>query len=253
MRRSCPICSGGHGQLADCPGRTNRGRSQWVTSGFDPQNPQYTFSRIPTHSSMDMRFLQSRFSSLLKDSDMDAAAAVLPVLRWPVSEEPLGSWPSGSPSSSTASAPTSPLTDLELVFQHGRERRKAFRTGQIVGSGTEATVKIATCLATGARVAIKVIRKPVSTSSPGSAHSTSGEMRRKFEAVTALPHPNLLKHIEYFETKDKFYLVTELLAGDLHTLLAQNGGKLSEDQARVVLEGILQGLQFLHSKGIAHR
>ncbi|KAI9013518.1 kinase-like domain-containing protein [Hyaloraphidium curvatum] len=70
------------------------------------------------------------------------------------------------------------------------------------------------------------------------------ELRRRFEALAALRHPNLIRVEEFFATRDKFY--------DLEAFLRRNG-PLSEADIRSALQCILGGLAFLHSSGIAHR
>lgn len=149
--------------------------------------------------------------------------------------------------------------DVSALFLQGRARRRAYRTGALLGLGTEGTVKVAVSLETQRRVAIKSVRKQMgSSSSLNSMQSASEEacreVRRKFEVLARLRHPNLLEVIEFFETDEKFYLVTELAAGDLSNLLeSREGRKVSEDEARLILQGILKGLTFLHAHGIAHR
>lgn len=178
--------------------------------------------------------------------------------------------PSGSSSDDAAgsgppNALTSPKSSEELaLFEHGRQRRKSYRCLGTIGSGTQGTVKEATYIASGRRVALKVLRKNTNSNTLSRRRNSLDnvweeheaqirDMRRKFNALYELRHANLLKVVEFWETDEKFYLATEICEGDVQKYLDLSGGALGENQARVLLEGVLRGIEFLHSRGVVHR
>lgn len=66
-------------------------------------------------------------------------------------------------------------------------------------------------------------------------------------------HSNVLGQIECCADSTHIYSIMPLLAGsELYDVVA-NKGKVEEPEARVIMHQILDGLQFLHSQGVAHR
>lgn len=201
--------------------------------------------------------------------DLPSTALTARTLPWPTRNKTGSEVTLGSPSSAISVASSSTLSrskspeDL-AIFEHGKRRRRAYRCLRTIGTGTQGTVKEALCLATGKRVALKAIRKAAEKPNFGSLPAPQGrfdeleiaatkDTRRKFGTLGLLRHTNLLDFIEHFETEDKFYIVTELCAGDLRTFLNASRGLLSETHIRVLLGGVLRGIEFLHSQGIVHR
>lgn len=73
-------------------------------------------------------------------------------------------------------------------------------------------------------------------------------------------HTNILTLYHFFEDDERVYLVMELCShGELYSLLrrrrenGENGGTLTENEARIILRDIVAGLKFLHFRGIIHR
>ena len=67
-------------------------------------------------------------------------------------------------------------------------------------------------------------------------------------------HINILKIFEYFEEKNKIYLVTELcLSGSLRNFMNSQGGYLREEDGKQVIYQVLNGLAHCHAKGVVHR
>ena len=66
-------------------------------------------------------------------------------------------------------------------------------------------------------------------------------------------HPNIMMLYETFETPTHILLITELCTGgDLLTYVRKRR-VLTENVAKVLLKQILDGLFYIHSKGILHR
>ncbi|KAI9000087.1 kinase-like domain-containing protein [Hyaloraphidium curvatum] len=132
-----------------------------------------------------------------------------------------------------------------------------------LGAGTSGIVRSALCRTTGDVVAVKSCRKieagfrgpPAPPGNPalGGAGFDCEALRRRVAAIADLRHPNLLEVYEFFETRESCYVIMELAeGGDLDSYLS-SVGKLPERDIRAVLHGILSGLAYLHSRGIAHR
>lgn len=64
---------------------------------------------------------------------------------------------------------------------------------------------------------------------------------------------NILLMVDYFETKDSFYLVTDLAAGgELFSRITESG-HLTAVETRAIMNTLLSALTHLHNNGIAHR
>lgn len=81
--------------------------------------------------------------------------------------------------------------------------------------------------------------------------------REAFEAelsvLRRLNHPNVIKLIEVFESNHKVYMVMELATGGSLLDRLETRGYLLEDDSRDVIKMVLNGVQYLHILGIAHR
>ncbi|KAG5670586.1 hypothetical protein PVAND_000837 [Polypedilum vanderplanki] len=119
-------------------------------------------------------------------------------------------------------------------------------TGEILGEGAYASVQTCINIFTDVECAVKIIDKI-----PGHARA------RVFREVETFHHcqghPNILQLIEFFEDKEKFYLVFEKINGGPLLTRIQENICFSEHDAAQIIKEIASGLNFLHKKGIAHR
>merc|ERR1712244_145020 len=64
---------------------------------------------------------------------------------------------------------------------------------------------------------------------------------------------NIIQLIEFFEEEDKFYLVFEKLDGGPLLEHIQRRKFFTESEASTIVRNLAEAIQFLHSRGIAHR
>ena len=135
-------------------------------------------------------------------------------------------------------------------------------------------MKHATHMQTGERVAIKILklppqreegRRPARPRARDSERFYSGgveksdlafdDIANEIDILKALDHPSILHlHAHYVsEHGDKVYLVTELLEGGelLEALLDR--GNYTEADAAAIMRPVLEGLAYMHSRGVTHR
>jgi len=105
---------------------------------------------------------------------------------------------------------------------------------------------LATHKETNKSCAVKVIRK-------GSFHpSQFDSFRREFAIIMKINHPNIIKGIQYYETKSLLYLVMECCeGGELFDRIKQRA-HYSERDAQVVLKQLVEATAYMHSHKIAH-
>ncbi|KAJ1751328.1 Calmodulin-dependent protein kinase cmk2 [Coemansia sp. RSA 2523] len=126
------------------------------------------------------------------------------------------------------------------------ERKHYYTFGRVLGAGTFGEVREAVFNPDGRRVAIKVIKK--------TALSTDEQMvLKEIDIVRHLHHPNIVKLLDWFESKDKYYLVFQLCTGgELFQKICDYGHFTEEDAAKLIRCGF-ESIAYLHSHNVVHR
>ena len=75
----------------------------------------------------------------------------------------------------------------------------------------------------------------------------------EIDVLKKLDHPNIIKILSYFRTKNRFYLLTEYCSGGelFDKIIEMN--HFSEVEAALIIKQLLSAVQFIHSHGIIHR
>ncbi|KAI8379630.1 kinase-like domain-containing protein [Radiomyces spectabilis] len=123
-----------------------------------------------------------------------------------------------------------------------------YKTGKVLGNGTYATVKEAMHIETSKFYACKIINKKLME---GREHMIRNEINilRK----VSQGHKNILSLVDYFETMNNLYLVTDLaLGGELFDRICQKGSYFERDAANIV-RTVCDAAAYLHDNGIVHR
>eukprot|EP01060_Flectonema_neradi_P008649 TRINITY_DN16179_c0_g1_i1.p1 TRINITY_DN16179_c0_g1~~TRINITY_DN16179_c0_g1_i1.p1 ORF type:complete len:566 (+),score=73.42 TRINITY_DN16179_c0_g1_i1:31-1698(+) len=120
---------------------------------------------------------------------------------------------------------------------------------QMIGKGSFGQVYLVRNRATGARGVMKCI------SLIGMGREERRETMREASMLQRLDHPNVIKYIDSFDTRDSLRIVTEYAAkGDLSQLIQSRRGKRMPEKR--ILDLFLQiclALQYLHSRHVLHR
>ncbi|MBX3271317.1 MAG: serine/threonine protein kinase [Sandaracinaceae bacterium] len=110
------------------------------------------------------------------------------------------------------------------------------------------TVWAATDLATGAPVAIKLMRPELA----GDARAVE-RFRREGAALAAVRHPSVVQIREVGESDGVLYIAMERLEGETLAERVGRAGPLSPEELLPILRGLCDGLAAAHSQGILHR
>ncbi|RUS16226.1 putative calmodulin-dependent protein kinase type 1 [Endogone sp. FLAS-F59071] len=123
-----------------------------------------------------------------------------------------------------------------------------YKTGKVLGQGTYAVVKEAVHIETGKYYAVKVINKKLMEGREHMIRNEINVLRR-----ISQDHKNILSLVDYFETMNNLYLVTELaLGGELFDRICKKGSYFEKDAADLV-RTITDAVAYLHDNGIVHR
>ncbi|XP_020490807.1 death-associated protein kinase 3 [Labrus bergylta] len=130
--------------------------------------------------------------------------------------------------------------DVELYYEMGEE----------LGSGQFAIVRKCKEKSSGDEYAAKFIKKRrLSSSRRGVSRE---EIEREVNILREIQHSNIITLHDIFENKTDVILILELVSGgELFDFLAEKES-LTEEEATQFLKQILDGVQYLHSKRIAH-
>jgi len=135
-------------------------------------------------------------------------------------------------------------TESNIKYCSVEER---YIVGNELGSGGFSVVKEGTEKVTRRKVAIKFINK--NAVNPDELKM----LAREIEIMTKIQHKNVLQLIEVYDTETQIAIVMELVnGGELFNKIVEKGS-YSEEEARNVIRQLIEGVDYLHNKGIAHR
>lgn len=125
-------------------------------------------------------------------------------------------------------------------------RKGNYTFGRTLGAGSFGLVRYARDNSTGEDVAVKIIIKKALK---GNAQLVIDEL----QLLQELHHPHIVGFRDWFESRDKFYIVTQLATGgELFDRIVQQG-RFTEHDASVVILQILEAILYLHKHNIVHR
>ncbi|CAG9937881.1 unnamed protein product [Clonostachys rosea f. rosea IK726] len=124
------------------------------------------------------------------------------------------------------------------------DKKGKYKFGRTLGAGTYGVVREAEG-PTG-KVAVKIILKK----------NVKGNERMVYDELQMLQrlkHPHIVKFVDWFESRDKFYIVTELATGgELFERICEQG-KFTEKDASQTIKQVLHAVDYLHKNEVVHR
>ena len=169
----------------------------------------------------------------------------------------------GSPRAySVSDTPLSTMTDTSLFASPKRIRRGStrrlqssaslrrnngrYRKGRKLGEGSCGIVYAGIDQLSGAFIAIKEIKAR-------SERSAVEELKREFNTLLPLRHPNIVRYYDYELTFNRLTLYMELVEGGSLLALMQQFKQLSEGVLKSYFRQVVAGLVYLHAHGVVHR
>ncbi|XP_061650656.1 serine/threonine-protein kinase PLK4 isoform X2 [Phyllopteryx taeniolatus] len=128
-------------------------------------------------------------------------------------------------------------------------KRADFEVLTLLGKGSFACVYRAKSLKTGQEVAIKMIDKKLMCKA-----GLVQRVRQEVEIHCRLKHPSIVELYNFFEDENYVYLVLEMCHnGEMNRYLKERKVPFSEEEARLFMDQIVNGMLYLHTNHIIHR
>ncbi|EJS43890.1 cmk1p [Saccharomyces arboricola H-6] len=142
-----------------------------------------------------------------------------------------------------------PEGEMAHVQPPSYANKKNYVFGKTLGAGTFGVVRQARNSDTGEDVAVKILIKKALKGNEIQLQALYDEL----DILQRLHHPNIVAFKDWFESKDKFYIITQLAkGGELFDRILKKG-KFTEVDAVTILIEILSAVQYMHSQNIVHR
>ncbi|WFD34215.1 mitogen-activated protein kinase kinase kinase [Malassezia cuniculi] len=141
------------------------------------------------------------------------------------------------------------LEDRSLQRLASKGVQIRWQQGRFIGGGTFGTVYMAVNLDTGGLMAVKEIRFQELTSTP----SLYKQILEEMNVMEMLRHPNIVEYYGIEVHRDKVYIFEEYCQGGSLAQLLEHGRIEDEVVVQVYALQMLDGLMYLHSKGVVHR
>lgn len=124
------------------------------------------------------------------------------------------------------------------------DRKSKYRMGRTLGAGTYGIVKEAD--GPSGKVAVKIILKK-------NVKGNDQMVYDELEMLQTMSHPHIVKFVDWFESKDKYYIITQLATGgELFDRICDKG-RFTEKDASQTIRQVLEAVDYLHSKDVVHR
>jgi len=154
---------------------------------------------------------------------------------------------SGSSSSSPPQTTSEVKSKSETRSEGSGRIEDKYEIGDEIGRGAFSVVKRAKTKKAGIEFAIKFIEKKFVDK------QDLVLLGREIDIMKQVNHKNVLALKEIYETPNQLSLVMELVTGgELFFKIVDSGGYSEKDASKIVRQ-IVEGVRYLHSKGIAHR
>lgn len=125
--------------------------------------------------------------------------------------------------------------------------QRFYQLGDELGSGAFSTVRKGIHKQSGDFVAVKCIHKGACS------EEDMKYFQREIDIARSLQHGHVTRTLDCFESEKTLYIVVEFMAGGALGDVVARFGCISETNARLIMENIFRGLEYIHSKGVVHR
>ncbi len=155
--------------------------------------------------------------------------------------------PASASSAESPSSDSSSSSSAKPVFKWVK--------GDLIGKGTYGRVYLALNATTGEMIAVKQVELPRTASDREDSRQKGvvAALKSEIETLKDLDHPHIVSYLGFEETTTFLSIFLEYVPGGSVGSCLRKHGKFEEPTIKSFLHQILDGLAYLHSKGILHR
>lgn len=135
-----------------------------------------------------------------------------------------------------------------LVASAGASFERYYKRERHLGKGHFSSVYMASDRITNEKFAVKIIKKD-----KNDLEKSKKFIRREVKVLSITDHPNIIRAVDFFSSAGKPHIVLEYVPGGSLRDLIKKRKRLTEEEARPIMRGLLQGLAYLHKSNIVHR
>ena len=135
------------------------------------------------------------------------------------------------------------IPNIMLSHYNKGQKQKPIITDHIIGSGTCSYVYKG--LFEGIIVAVKKIKKS------WMGKEDIENITNEINIHETIEHPNIINMIAYYEDSDTINIIMECADGNMMNII-KNSNRVSEEYAKELTIGIMEGIKYLHDKCIVH-
>ncbi|GME80238.1 unnamed protein product [Ambrosiozyma monospora] len=141
----------------------------------------------------------------------------------------------------------------KLRDQQGKYKEFAWVKGELLGVGTFGKVYLALNVTTGDMIAVKQTTITSKILNNRETREVVDTFKAEVDSLKDLDHVNIVQYLG-FEMKDNVYSIfLEYVSGGSVGRLIRDYGKFPQSLSGYLTEQVLQGLSYIHSRGILHR
>lgn len=141
----------------------------------------------------------------------------------------------------------------KLRGQKGEFKQFSWIRGELIGKGTFGNVHLALNVTTGEMIAVKQVQAPARTVDNAKVPEVIEALRSEVETLKDLDHLNIVQYLGFEKTEKEYNLFLEYVAGGSIASCLRLYGKFEEPLIKFLTSQVLEGLSYLHSRGILHR
>ncbi|XP_015120861.1 testis-specific serine/threonine-protein kinase 4 [Diachasma alloeum] len=123
-----------------------------------------------------------------------------------------------------------------------------YTLGEIIGTGSYATVKLANSDRHECPVAVKIVSKFQAPSD-----YLKKFLPREIKVAKGLRHPNLIRFLQAIETTHRVYIIMEFAENGSLLEIIRRDTYIDEDRSRKWFIQLLSAIDYCHEKGVVHR
>ncbi|OWB77022.1 hypothetical protein B5S32_g1181 [[Candida] boidinii] len=137
----------------------------------------------------------------------------------------------------------------------GPYKEFAWVKGELIGKGSFGAVYLALNVTAGEMIAVKQtkIATMVFNGNEGNEAKAIETFKAEIDSLKDLDHINIVQYLGFEKTKDTYSIFLEYVSGGSVSRCIRAYGIFPEDLIRYLTKQVLEGLAYIHSKGILHR